>query len=89
MRTKIVVAALPADDFLQKVTRAVEDFRDHAGRVNTQYIQLKKLKDSLPTTSLLLQMDFADNFATPVLHGVSSLVTEPPVRDTPGSGLLP
>ena len=34
-RTKIVVCKLPADDFLQKVTRVVEDFRDHAGRVNT------------------------------------------------------
>ena len=62
-RTKIVVCKLPADDFLQKVTRVVEDFRDHAGRVNTQYVELKKLKDSLPTTSLLLQMDFAENFS--------------------------
>ena len=35
----------------------------HAGRVNTQYVELKKLKDSLPTTSLLLQMDFAENFS--------------------------
>ena len=63
MWTKIVVSKLPADDFLQKVTCVVEDFRNHAGRVNTQYIKQKKLKDSLPTTSLLLQMDFAENFA--------------------------
>ena len=61
--TKIVVCKLPADDFLQKVTRVVEDFHDHAGRVNTQYVELKKLKDSLTTTSLLLQMDFAENFS--------------------------
>ena len=62
-RTKVVVCKLPADDFLQKVTRVVEAFRDHAGRVNTQYVELKKLKDSLPTTSLLLEMDFAENFS--------------------------
>ena len=36
-QTKIVVCKLPADDFLQKVTLVVEDFRDHAGRVNTQF----------------------------------------------------
>ena len=32
-------------------------------RVNTQYVELKKFKDSLPTTSLLLQMYFAENFS--------------------------
>ena len=28
-----------------------------------QYVELKKLKDSLPTTSILLQMDFVENFS--------------------------
>ena len=55
-RTKIVVCKLPADDFLQKVTRVVEDFRDHAGRVNTQYVELKKLKDSLGELSSVVRL---------------------------------
>ena len=37
-------------------------FRKHSFKVRTQYREVKRLKENLPSEHLLVQMDFAENY---------------------------
>ena len=61
-RTKVCASQVPSATFKEKVLQNIATFRSHAERVKVQFLALKDLKSSLSPHTLIIQMDFAENF---------------------------
>ena len=48
------------------------DFESHVHRVNEQYKAIREMKDKLPKDSVLIQMDFSENYTCQTLEEIQS-----------------
>ena len=49
--------------FIEEFKKDVTDFRAQVNRVKKQYHELRTLKQNLPDSSVIMQMDFRENFS--------------------------
>ena len=61
-RTKVCASQVSSSSFKDKVLKNISIFRSHAERVKIQFLALKDLKSCLSPQTLIIQMDFAENF---------------------------
>lgn len=54
---------IPKVDFISLFRQDLISFRGHTERVSCQYQQIKLLKEKLPKTHAICQMDFAENYS--------------------------
>ena len=62
-RTKVCSSQISCVSFKEKVLQNIAVFRSHAECVKVQFLALKHLKNCLSPQSLIIQMDFAENFS--------------------------
>ena len=62
LRTKVCAYKVTSTSCKEKVLKNISIFRSHAERVKVQFLALKDLKSSLSPQTLIIQMDFAENF---------------------------
>ena len=62
-RMMIENVQLPKTEFMTMFRRDLIEFRKHVLRVKCQYEEIKKLKEKLPQTHAICQMDFAENYS--------------------------
>lgn len=46
---------------MTEFTKSSLEFREHGKRVNTQYAEVRNLRENLKAGEVLLRMDFAEN----------------------------
>ena len=61
-KTTLKNETLKKDQFVEKSIKDMDAFIQHAYRVTEQYEQIWILKNSMPKTHVIVQMDFAENF---------------------------
>ena len=76
-RTKLVEREYVAEDFKTKMRKSISLFRGHKARVTTQYEELYRLKDTLPGSHCIIQMDFAENYNCSAADQVQSAYWNP------------
>ena len=62
-KMRIVDETVSKEQFITAFKKEVESFIDHVKRVQEQYKQLRSLKQNLPSTDVIVQMDFAENYS--------------------------
>ncbi|VDI22192.1 Hypothetical predicted protein [Mytilus galloprovincialis] len=62
-KTVIVDQTLKKEDFNSIMNKQICEFSQHVQRVKAQYAAISTLKENLPPGHILVQMDFAENFA--------------------------
>ena len=60
------------DNFKFKVMADLQEFREHQDRVTKQFAAVKLLKDTLPVDHVVVQMDYAENWATSFMEEIQS-----------------
>ena len=60
------------DNFKFKLMADLDDFRAHQDRVVSQYEAIRLLKDTLPVDHVVVQMDYAENWATSFMEEIQS-----------------
>ena len=70
--TKILETTLAKQKCISIFEQQVDEFISHVERVNTQYDQIRTLKDKLPPHNVIVQMDFAENYSCKSLEEVQS-----------------
>ena len=60
---RVVDAKMDRQAFLNHVEKQREEFAGHVDRIKTQYFQMRQLKEQLPDKEVIVQMDFAENYA--------------------------
>ena len=71
-RWKEVEEKRPKDSFVDQMLTNVETFRSHVQRVQTQYREIRGLREILLEGEVLLRMDFAENYTSSSLEEVQS-----------------
>ena len=71
-RMKIVKVEVSKDVFKQTVKQQFEQFIDHVDRVKVQYSAIRTMKETLPNTHAIIQMDFAENYTCQTREDVMS-----------------
>ena len=71
-KMKIIEETEDKDVFITGFKKEAEDFKNHVQRVQRQYKELRNLKQNLPNSEVILQMDFAENFACRSLEEIQS-----------------
>ena len=72
MRWKQVQTVFSKDRFVAMLTEDVKLFRKHVQRVKTQYGEMRRLRENLQDSHVLVWMDFAENFTCAALDEVQS-----------------
>ena len=73
-RTKLVEREYVAEDFKTKIRKSISLFRGHKTRITTQY---EELKDTLPGSHCIIQMDFVENYNCSAADKVQSAYWNP------------
>ena len=60
-KTRLVSVKVPTEEFKTIFKNEMESFREHVGRVKSQYKAVKDLKEKLLPGQVMLQMDFAED----------------------------
>ena len=76
-RTKLVEREYIAEDFKTKMWKSISLFRGHKACITTQYEELYRLKDTLPGSHCIIQMDFAENYNCSAADHVQSAYWNP------------
>lgn len=58
--------------FVEEVITELSSFRQHVLRVQTQYREMRRLRENLPENEILLWMDFAENYSCTNMEEVQS-----------------
>ena len=58
-KTRLVSVKVPTEEVKTIFKNEMESYREHVGRVKSQYIAVKDLKEKLLPGQVMLQMDFA------------------------------
>ena len=61
-RTKLVTVSLNKKQFENKFRHTVADWREHYYRLRTQFEEIRKLRERMDDTQLMIQLDFAENY---------------------------
>ena len=61
-RTKLVTVSLNKNQFENKFRHTVADWREHYYRLRTQFEEIRKLRERMDDTQLMIQLDFAENY---------------------------
>ena len=69
---KEIQETVAKEAFITLVTEECSRFRKHVSRVQTQYKQIRKLRENLPDNEVLLWMDFAENYNCTSVEEVQS-----------------
>ncbi|CAH1269193.1 Hypp4122 [Branchiostoma lanceolatum] len=69
---KIVKVEMGKPDFIKHMKKEMQDFRSHVSRVNHQYAEVRKLKESLPSDEVAIQMDFSENYNCQTMEEIQS-----------------
>lgn len=70
--TRIVETIMSKDKFISHFDTQMVDFDEHVKRMNTQYEQIRHLKQNLPPHEMIIQIDFAENYSCRSLEEVQS-----------------
>ncbi|XP_048247076.1 uncharacterized protein LOC125377504 [Haliotis rufescens] len=76
-KMKVVKITKNATDFKNYMLLEYAEFRDHVGRVKSQYAAFHELKDTLPDGHIIIQMDFAENFTCSSMDEIQSAYWNP------------
>ena len=60
-RTKLVTVSLNKNQFEKKFRHTVADWREHYYSLRTQFEEIRKLRERMDDTQLMIQLDFAEN----------------------------
>lgn len=60
---RITDTKMGKQEFFDHIENQKQDFSEHAARVKNQYLQIRTLKQNLPQKQVVIQMDFAENYA--------------------------
>ena len=71
-RMKIVKVEVSKYDFKQTVKDQFEQFIEHVDRVKVQYSAIRTMKETLPKSHAIIQMDFAENYTCQTREDVMS-----------------
>ena len=71
-KMKVVDVEVPRQEFCNIFKEEMKNFREHAERVKVHYHQIKELKQNLPEGHMIVQMDFAENYACQSVEEVQS-----------------
>ena len=71
-RGKEVEETVQKDEFIKIVVAEQEKFSGHVKRVHNQYTEMRKLRENLPDTDVLIWMHFAENFGCSSVEEVQS-----------------
>ena len=71
-RVKVVTTNMAKAEFDTKFVADFDVFEAHNDRAQTQYVQLRSLKEKLPANSVIIQMDFAENYTCSSADSVQS-----------------
>jgi hypothetical protein len=71
-RWKEVEVKMPKDEFVDHLLKELKTFRCHVERVQTQYREIRRLRENLPDGEVLLWMDFAENYTCASMEEVQS-----------------
>lgn len=72
MKMRVVDIELPKKEFIDVMKQQYQDFASHIERVHKQYKAVKMMKEKLPTTHVIVQMDFAENYCCQTLEEIQS-----------------
>ena len=61
-KTVLKQVTMSKHEFINKFLDDMDAFSNHARRVTEQYQQMKLLKDTMPSTHVTVQLDFAENY---------------------------
>ena len=61
-KTQLVSVEVPTEEFKTIFKNEMESFREHVGRVKSQYKAVKDMKEKLLPGQVMLQMDFANDY---------------------------
>ena len=70
--TKIVQNTLTKEEMVNHFENQMQEFDQHVKRLNTQYNQIRHLKENLPAQNMILQMNFSENYSCKSLDEVQS-----------------
>jgi len=70
--TRIVESKVPKEKFIEDFEKQMEDFKGHRSRVQTQYQQIRELKDKIARNEIIVQLDFAENYSCRSVEEVQS-----------------
>ena len=62
MKILLTEQTTTAGEFKCIFRKAYQDFREHVERVQIQFQTFNELKEKVPATDMIVQMDFAENF---------------------------
>lgn len=71
-RMRVVDIELPKTEFVEIMKQQYREFASHIDRVHKQYQAVKMMKEKLPRTHAIVQMDFAENYSCQTLEEVQS-----------------
>ena len=60
------------EKFIVDFEKQMEDFKGHRSRVQTQYQQIRELKDKIARNEIIVQLDFAENYSCRSVEEVQS-----------------
>ena len=69
---KIVDAEMGKVEFLEHVKTQTNEFEGHVKRIQTQYSEMKRLKENLPTNHCIVHTDFSENFSCKSVQEIQS-----------------
>lgn len=72
MIMKVVATTLTMSDFLEKLTLQGQEFSEHVQRVRKQHKECLNIKQNLPLNEVVLNMDFAENYACKSVEEIQS-----------------
>lgn len=71
-RWKEVEERMPKHTFVEQLLKDLQLFRCHVQRVQSQYREIRRLRENLPVGEILLWMDFAENYTCASMEEVQS-----------------
>ena len=72
MVMRVVNQKMTKQEFIDHTESQMQEFESHVSRVKTQYEEIKHLKENLPENHIIVQMDFAENWACKSLNEIQS-----------------
>ncbi|KAL3882341.1 hypothetical protein ACJMK2_028694 [Sinanodonta woodiana] len=72
MRYKELEENMEKEAFIEKFDRELNDFREHAKIVTSQYNEMRRLREHLPENEVVVWIDFAENYGCVSLEEIQS-----------------
>ena len=71
-KMKVVNIAASRDQFFEEWEKELAAFKVHYEIMTTQYLQTRKLKETLPENEIIIHMDFAENYSCKSANEIQS-----------------